>query len=402
MERVPGVQIFKKWDEMGELNRISIIKRLTQWECELSGIRFPAFGNLYHKGSLRDHELIPLDPSLDPEGVFGIGPSCGPAWSLQYTASVDCGPCKSSLSPGLDITDIVTLGKTIGDLGESLVNRSLLKSTDHPNPDLPPSLSGTPEEHLLVLDMTKKIMPAVANNPKVLAQSKPTLWHTDLHMGNIFVAEDDPGQVTGFIDWQHTSISPLFLQVRWPIFLTPPEDYPEGNVIPQLPPGFEEMDANDKEIALYKKKKNTWSKAYEVATFLNDREGWRAMQVSAPLKELFRRCGETWDEGIVPLRETLLEIFRTQQDLGFEEGLSIAFTDEQIAVHSKTFQDYLEWHEMRSFVKQVLDTDDEGWITPERDFAEMQTRNKMVFDYYVSKPGMNKTPDELRKLWPFP
>ncbi|KAJ5101759.1 kinase-like domain-containing protein [Penicillium alfredii] len=30
MERVPGVQIFKKWDEMGESNRISIIKRLPE------------------------------------------------------------------------------------------------------------------------------------------------------------------------------------------------------------------------------------------------------------------------------------------------------------------------------------------------------------------------------------
>jgi hypothetical protein len=44
MERVPGVQIFKKWDEMGESNRISIIKRLTQWERELAEIHFQPLG----------------------------------------------------------------------------------------------------------------------------------------------------------------------------------------------------------------------------------------------------------------------------------------------------------------------------------------------------------------------
>ncbi|KAJ5791178.1 uncharacterized protein N7518_008189 [Penicillium psychrosexuale] len=383
MERVPGVQIFKKWDEMGESNRISIIKRLTQWESELAEISFPASGSLYHKSSLSDHELISLDPSVDPEGLFCVGPSCDSAWPIQHSPNVHCGPWK-----------------TIGDLGESLINRSLLKSPHHLNPKLPTSLNGPLEEHMITLGMAKKIMLAVANNPKLLAQSQPTLWHTDLHMGNIFVAEDDPAKVTGFIDWQHTSISPLFLHVRWPVFLAPPEDYEEGQVLPQLPPGYEDMDAEDKAIALYNKEKATWAKAYEVATFLNDRKAWRAMQVPLPLKELFRRCGD-WDEGILPLRETLIELFRNQRELGFEAELSLHFNDEQIAVHTKEFQVYQEWQELRSFVKQILDTDDDGWIPPERDFTEMKSRNKMLFDYYVSKPDLNKTPDEVRKLWPF-
>lgn len=98
MERVPGVQIFKKWSEMGESNRLSIIKRLTQWEHELAEIRVPAFGSLYHKsslhGSLGEHELISLDQSVDPEALFCIGPSCDSAWSMQHSPSVHCGPCK--------------------------------------------------------------------------------------------------------------------------------------------------------------------------------------------------------------------------------------------------------------------------------------------------------------------
>ncbi|KAJ5952684.1 uncharacterized protein N7479_011097 [Penicillium vulpinum] len=384
MERVPGVQIFKKWDEMGESNRISIIKRLTQWERELAEIPFPASGSLYHKSSLKDHELISLDPSVDPDGLFCVGPSCDSAWPIQHSPSVHCGPWK-----------------TIGDLGESLINRSLFKSQHHLNPKPTASLNGSLEEHLITLGMAKEIMSVVANNPKLLAQSQPTLWHTDLHMGNIFVAEDDPANVTGFIDWQHTSISPLFLHVRWPVFLTPPEDYQEGQVLPQLPSSFEDMDAEEKEIALYNKEKATWTKAYEVATFLNDRKAWRAMQVPLLLKELFRHCGDTWDEGILPLRETLIELFRNQQDFGFAADLSLHLNDEQIAAHTKKFQAYQERHEIRNFVKQILDTDDDGWISPERDFTEVNSRNKMLFDYYVSKPDINKTPDEIRNLWPF-
>lgn len=97
MERVPGVQIFKKWDEVGESSRISIIKRLTHWDRELSEIRFPAFGSLYLKSSLRDHESISLDPSVDPEGVYCVGPSCDPTWPMQSNHSVPCGPCKYRL-----------------------------------------------------------------------------------------------------------------------------------------------------------------------------------------------------------------------------------------------------------------------------------------------------------------
>ncbi|CAG8900242.1 unnamed protein product [Penicillium egyptiacum] len=384
MERVPGVQIFKKWNEMGEVNRISIIKRLTQWEHELAEIPFPAYGSLYHKSSLSDHEIIPLDPSVDPEGLFCVGPSCDSRWPMQHSPNVHCGPWK-----------------TIGDLGESLINRSILESQHHLNPKLPASLNGPLEEHLITLGMAKEIMPAVANNPKLLAQSQPKLWHADLHMGNIFVAEDDPAKVTGFIDWQHTSISPLFLHVRWPVFLSPPEDYPEGHVMPQLPPDYEDMDAEDKEIAQYNKEKATWAKAYEVATFLNDRKAWRAMQVPLPLKELFLRCGDTWDEGILPLRETLIGLFRSQRDLGFEADLSLHFNDEQIGAHEKEFQAYEEWHEIRTLVKKILDTDNDGWIAPESDFIEMKSRHKVLFDYYVSQPDINKTQDEVRNLWPF-
>ncbi|CAG8190541.1 unnamed protein product [Penicillium nalgiovense] len=376
MEQVPGAQLFKKWDEMGEFNRISIIKRLTQWEHELAEIPFPAFGSLYHKGSLSEHESIPLDPSVDPEGLFCVGLSCDSHWLMQHR-------------------------RTIGDLGESLINHSLLKSQHGLKAKLPASLNSPLGEHLITLGVAKEIMPAMATNPKLLAQSQPTLWHTDLHMGNIFVAEDDPGKVTGFIDWQHTSISPLFSQVRWPIFLTPPEDYPEGQVMPQLPPDYEDMDADDKEIALDIKRKATWAKAYEVATFLNDRKAWRAMQLPLALKELFRHCGDTWDEGILPLRETLIELLRSQRELGFQTDLSLHFNEEQIAAHEKEFQAYEEWHEIRSFVKKLLDTDDDGWIPPEYDFTEMRSRNKMLFDYYVSKPDLNKTPDEVRRLWPF-
>jgi hypothetical protein len=101
MEKVPGVQIFKKCDEMGEHNRISLIKRLTQWERELFEISLPAYGSLYYKNTLDEIETIPLDSSIDPEGEFCIGPSCDASWLLrpgQSIPDVHNGPCRYHLS----------------------------------------------------------------------------------------------------------------------------------------------------------------------------------------------------------------------------------------------------------------------------------------------------------------
>lgn len=296
-----------------------------------------------------------------------------------------------------------TTGRTLRDMGESLIQRSLFKASQYPNRELPASLYGSTEDHLYLLRVAKEAMPTVANNSKLMGKSQPVLWHTDLHMGNIFVSENDPGKVTGFIDWQNTSISPLFLQVRWPVFLSPPENCQEGLVMPGVPPGFEDMDDEEKEIALYHKAKATWTKAYEVASFLNNRKSWQAMQVPPPLEEIFRRCGDTWDEGIMPLRDILVEIFLSQESLGFPSAsMPLYFTDEQIAHHRKEYEIYQEFHHMRKFVKEMLGTDDEGWIPAERDLDEMKSRNKLLFEYYISKMPPGTSPDQVKKMWPFP
>ncbi|QKX56805.1 uncharacterized protein TRUGW13939_03912 [Talaromyces rugulosus] len=384
MEKVPGVQVFKKWDDMGEYNRLSLIKRLTQWERELSEVPFPAYGSLYYRSALKETERIPLDSSIDSKGEFCIGPSCEPSWLLQSLPDFQCGPLR-----------------TLREMGESLIDRSTFKVNQRTNTQCPSFLRGSTEVHLSLLHMAKIALPAIADSPKFSDKAQPILWHTDLLMGNIFVSENDPGTVTGIIDWQNTVVNPTFLQVRWPIFLTSPEEYQEGQVMPGLPADFEELDEGDKEMALYNKAQATWTKAYEVASFLNNRKAWQGMQITPELKEIFRRCGETWDEGLIPLREVLIEIFLNQEDLGLaSESSRLSFTEEQIAQHKQEFAIYEEWHDMRKFAKEMLDTDDEGWVSPERELDKLKSRNKMLFEYYVTKT--QKSFDEVKSMWPFP
>ena len=45
------------------------------------------------------------------------------------------------------------------------------------------------------------------------------LWHTDLHVENVFVDPKDTTKITSIIDWQSTEAAPLFVQARPPNFI---------------------------------------------------------------------------------------------------------------------------------------------------------------------------------------
>ncbi|KAF7595470.1 hypothetical protein BBP40_005806 [Aspergillus hancockii] len=131
--------------------------------------------------------------------------------------------------------------------------------------------------------------------------------------------------------------------------------------MPQLPLNFDETDHDENELALYNKAQSTWTKAYEVETFLNNRTRWNVMQIPFALQGIFRRCGETGNEGVGPLQKTLIEIFRRQDGLGVVAGgLPPSFTDAEVRQHSKEFDTYREWYEMRQLVNEMLETDDDG------------------------------------------
>lgn len=74
MEKAPGIQLFKVWDDIKEFDRLKLIKSLTQLENQFAVTRFPAYGSLYFRHSIsKASERIFLDPSVDPTGSFCVG-----------------------------------------------------------------------------------------------------------------------------------------------------------------------------------------------------------------------------------------------------------------------------------------------------------------------------------------
>ena len=62
-----------------------------------------------------------------------------------------------------------------------------------------------------LLDINQSTLKAIKDVEAVKAASKPVLFHPDFHARNIFVALNDPTQVTGVVDWQSAAIEPAFV-----------------------------------------------------------------------------------------------------------------------------------------------------------------------------------------------
>ena len=253
--------------------------------------------------------------------------------------------------------------------------------------------------------MAKQVMASIGPSSLFEKSSRPALWHTDLHMGNIFVSEADPTQIVSLIDWQSVVISPLFLQARFPEFLSvgPSGIYEFGMDFPQLPDDFEMMDEDDKNILEFKHVQAKMAKGYELATGAFNIHGYRALRIPDFLQKLFLNCGEASDVGVVPLRECLVMILEQWDDLKFLNDAPFSFTREELERHEKELKKYRNFHSIQDIAKDALCTDSEGWVSPQLDVEVIRRENKILMESAMTQSvNYDMTPEELQAIWPFP
>jgi hypothetical protein len=260
---------------------------------------------------------------------------------------------------------------------------------------------GTREEQVAILEDTIRLMKLLDSHPIISRHSQPVLWHTDLHMGNIFVSPEEPSRIVSLIDWQSTSILPAFLQAQWPIFLKPPPEYVKGLVNPKLPHNIDDFDLDEKALAIREWEQAKLAKAYEVSAYLENRTAHDAMNTPRVFRELFIRCGEVSEFGVVPLRACLVEIFENWSSLGFTGNCPYSFTQADIQKHESQFEEYQAWHKVQQLARDCLDTDAEGWVSPEMDIDKKREQNKELLDLFIEQTAGEKSAGEARAMWPF-
>lgn len=291
---------------------------------------------------------------------------------------------------------------SVSDLGVSIAKRELSRLGSQIT-DSATTHRGSPEKQRRLLEIATSLMGMLDLHPVLAQFARPTLWHTDLHMGNIFVAPDSNSRITGLIDVQSLSVLPLFLRARWPVFLHPSREYTRGLVQPALPEDFNSLDEEDKATALHDWTQAKIAKANKVSTFLENRPAHNAMNVPRAFRELFIRMGEISDVSIIPLRECLIKIFQNWSGLGFPGHCPYSFSQDKIHAHKQQFARYQQWNEIQQqLAQESLDTDAEGWVAPQLDFAAEQSQNRELLSMYIARIEGKKSPEEVRRIWPFP
>lgn len=243
------------------------------------------------------------------------------------------------------------LGSNLSSYGVTLAEREIARIKRDRNGSR--LVRGSPrrsvEEDLATLEIAKEVMSRLNDSPTLPSKvSEPVLWHTNLHMGNIYVSDDDPTKIVSIIDWQAIVIAPLYLQTRWPISLPVEEDYELGLDTPKLPDDYDKMNAEDREEAESKHQEVMLAKAYELSTGGKNNRAWKGLQMPRFLHEPFVRCGEASEEGTIPLRECLIEVWKNWEELRFIGECPFTFTEEELENHAREFAAYEDFHRIRS------------------------------------------------------
>lgn len=413
LEKIDGIPLSDKWNSASDIDRYKIIERIVEMERELTGLHFPAYGSLYLRDSLpQGSSRCLLDSSLDPSESFCIGPSCSRSWwesSLSDTTGrgPERGPCQSNFC--LFLLTLVLLkfkltvlikGAKLTDFAMAKVNRAISIARSHHDDETGQKNQQLVEEHIRLLDFTKELIPDLASHPMIVGSSASILWHTDLHLGNILVSNDDSTTIEGVIDWQSCSVAPSFLQCRVPAFLKRPKDYVKGTKAPKLPDDFDQLDTIQRQRAILEKSFATKWKMYEMYTFLKNRDVYNALEVDRRLWEPFARCGEWSSTRIVPLRSSLIRVFNDWSLLVLPGECPFTFTKTELKKHEEELKQHQDRVYLLTLAKDQLSTDDEGWV-PIPEWDSVRAENQDLLDTFIETMADEMSKEDAMKMWPF-
>ncbi|KAL3421539.1 hypothetical protein PVAG01_07985 [Phlyctema vagabunda] len=358
MEKVPGVELHQVWSDVSDPDRTSLVKDVVQIESKLAAVGFPKYGSLFYPDDVVDQahsgsivkKLLP-GPENNISTKFVIGPTIERAfWADERSdMNVDRGPW---ISPE--------------DYFTAVVKREIAWITSCVKQDTQADASQS-KSHVELLEKFLLILPYII--PKSEDIRSPTLWHTDLHRGNIFVDSPQSPQISGIIDWQGVCIAPFFLQARFASAFDCDWDYPWGAVMPPpLQTNFDELSIEDQHNAQVEYKEVKLKKFYEVASRKFNPRLFRAldaMQIDDEhlIPSIFDLVGRSWVDGLMPLRHLLVQIALDWDKLTDSTIITcpISFSRNEIERSSKDMERwaiaYNKFHAIRS---KLVGKD--GWV----------------------------------------
>ncbi|RMD44905.1 hypothetical protein DV735_g23, partial [Chaetothyriales sp. CBS 134920] len=383
MEKVPGRPIGDLWFDLTEDERLKIISELVQAEVKLSKIELP--GVMSNRRGLC------------------VGPHTSLRWWYKERGSIDLhrGPHSSPLELLLAV---------------AAKELSWLKAFGHPRLPFERAYrecmdfkKSRPEEQIESLEKYMEIAPYLV--PTDARFHRPILRHPDLQPNNIFVSENL--DITGIIDWQHTSVLPQFLAAGIPKYFQNYHDEESLRFVPpKLPDDLEQMDDEEHAEALEQYRRRHLHFFYLGFTQRFNQPHFEVLDRRTDIltRKIFDHAGAPWEGNNIPLKADLIHLTQVWRQLiedneyitkaGGPPSCPISFAESEIKYTLDILQQQEETDTQLENVRNAIGINAEGW-TPTEEYDGAVEREKML-----KKQGLDSLDTEAeRKLtlehWPF-
>ncbi|KAM5435848.1 hypothetical protein MferCBS31731_006106 [Microsporum ferrugineum] len=392
MEKVPGAQLSRFWDEMEVMQKSKVVANIVQFEKSLAQNPFCEYGSLYYS-----------DGDTTSKRDFIVGPTNNRKYFDDGRSSLvlDRGPWSSAEE--YIIANAKRERESIGALGPSPRLQGIFNGPGQYQPSEAAKLHALD----LYLNLSHYLL------PKKKEASKAVLWHPDLHTDNIFVDPRDPTKITGVIDWQAVHIAPLFLQVRRPAFLDFDGPIPERLKLPRLPENFDELSLEEQVCAKRLRDEQALYVLYEIELLQQCRAAGSALHGRDTLvSRVTGLAGSLSSDGEPVVLGYLMQVVDRWSEIVGKDAAGmplvpcpVNFTEAERIKQREDLQKWQEGVELMNDVVQSLGVYS-GWdgFVSHDEYDAMRQRVRESRDAFLRRmAGSDEAKrEQWRKVWPFP
>ncbi|CAK4032361.1 Hypothetical predicted protein [Lecanosticta acicola] len=258
MEKAQGVQLASVLPTMSAEQKGQVIRAIARYQREWLKVTFHKIGSLYYAKDLPTPDQTKTcysDTLGNPvwQSEFALGPILDREWIDYGWGNIDGdrGPWTTALD----------YRRAVLQRDKEAIRR--LEKLPTPLSMLcgPSLYQPTKEKKLSACEAALKALPRVLPNEPWASGFH--LWHDDLHEENIYVDANDPTVITSIIDWQSTSITPLFDHAVVPGFLQYDALAAQGHDPPATPHLRDDLAPDEKSTALKQYEEQVLSSGYK-------------------------------------------------------------------------------------------------------------------------------------------
>ncbi|KIL65763.1 hypothetical protein M378DRAFT_76367 [Amanita muscaria Koide BX008] len=402
MEFVQGTNLGDIWFDLGEGEIISISRQLAELESKMMSIAFPAGGSLYYTEDLENaagSASWPTRPGITLEDKrFCIGPDTSLRLWFGRRSQLDLerGPYKSAeaaLVRGAEkeLAYLRRFDRPL--LPFQRVRREAYKYQEQP-----------PSDHIENLDRYLLIASSLIPRNPALGQFR--IRHPDLQPSNIIVSRspDSNLHVVGLIDWQHTSILPLFLLTGIPQQLQNYNDIDSQSMTrPSLPEKLDDLDEaqQSREMELYRRRLVHYH-------YVKNTEEYNELHYAAltdPMgvlrRRLFCHASDPWEGETLTLKVALIQATKNWKTLtGGGSPCPVVFDPDDVREMMKLDAEQKEADESLEACRDVIGFGPEGWVPAEHYEVAMALTKKLKEDGLAAAESEEERA-QVAAHWPF-